>query len=716
MKVYQTSEIRNIALVGGAKAGKTTLAEAMAFNGGVITRRGSVDDKNTISDYRDIEIDRKNSVSTSLLYSEFGGKKINILDVPGFADFQGELVAAYNATETAVVVVNSQNGMEVGTEIAYRYSQKTGMPLIFAVNQLEAEKANFDETVAQLKDFFGAKCTVVQYPVNQGIGFNSIIDIVLNKQLTFKGDKVEMSDIPADQADKAEELRMALVEEAAAADDALMEKYFEDGDLSHEDLTKALKLALDKRDLYPVMCVSAKENMGVARLLEFINDNVPAPCELIDKPKTKAGREISFDASAPALAFVFKAANEQHLGELSYIKVLDGEISESMDMVNSVNQSKERLSQILVCAGKNRQKIEKAVAGDIVCTIKLKSVKTNHTLTSAKNTDDVMPDIEFPTPIYTVAVKAVNSNDDEKVGTILNDMANTDRSLTLTNSRELRQTILGCQGELHLNTVKWYFENVHKLEVSFTAPKVPYRETITKSAESMYRHKKQSGGSGQFGEVWMLIEPYYEGMPNQTKYPIRGTETYELDWGGKLIFNNCIVGGSIDARFMPAILKGIMEKMEQGPLTGSYARDIVVNIFDGKMHPVDSNETAFKIAGRTAFKEAFKNAAPKIMEPIYDVAVTVPTENMGSVMTDLTGRRAFVSNQDALGTDSYGQKYTVLHTKAPLSEMNRYSTSLSSLTSGRGTYTMTYAEYQQVPTDVQQALLKAYEESAAEEE
>lgn len=710
MKIYQTSEIRNIALVGGAKSGKTTMAEAMAFNGGVINRRGTVEDKNTISDYREIEIDRRNSVNTSLLYTEFGGKKINILDVPGFADFQGEVVAAFNVVEAAVVVVNAQAGIEVGTEIAYRYSNKLGTPMIFAINHTDAEKANFDDAVNQLKEYFGAKCTVLQFPVNQGLGFNSVIDIVLNKQLTFKDGKCEMSDIPADLAGKAEEMRMALVEEAAAADDALMEKYFEEGDLNHEDLTKALKLAIDKRDLYPIMCTSAKENIGVARLLEFINDNVPAPNEVGECKKTVAGRELKNDSAAAPVVFCFKNAKDKNLGEIAYLRIYDGEVSESLDVINSCNQSKERLSQILVCSGKNRQRVEKACAGDIICTIKLKDVKTNHTITGAKNTDDVVPAIEFPVPIHTLAVKAANSNDDEKVGAAMNEIVNQDRSLTLENSRELRQTILGCQGELHLNTVKWYLENIYKLEVNFTAPRVPYRETITKSAEAMYRHKKQSGGSGQFGEVHMLVEPYFEGMPNQTKYPIRDTQVYPLDWGGQLVFNNCIVGGSIDARFMPAILKGIMEKMEQGPLTGSYARDIVVNIYDGKMHPVDSNETAFKIAGRTAFREAFKNANPKIMEPVYDVAVTVPTEAMGGVMTDLQGRRAIVMGMDAEG------KYTTLRAKAPLAEMNRYCTSLSSLTSGRGTFTMTYAEYQQVPTDVQQALLKAYEEEQTEED
>ena len=710
MKVYQTSDIRNIALVGGAKSGKTTMAEAMAFCGGLINRRGSVDNKNTISDYRDIELDRKYSVETSLMYTEFGGKKINILDVPGFADYQGELAAALNVVEAAVVVVNAQSGVEVGTEVAYRYSTKLGTPMIFVVNHLDAEKANFDDSVNQLKDFFGGKCTVLQFPTNPGLGFNQIVDIVSNKMYTFKDGKATEEEIPASYADKAAEMRMALVEEAAAADDELMEKYFENGDLTAEELTKALKLAIDKRDLFPILCTSAKENMGVGRLLEFISQNVPAPNEVAECKKTVAGKELKCDSANPTVAFAFKSAKDKNLGEITYLRIYDGELAEAQDVINSCNQSKERVSQVLVCSGKDRQRIEKACAGDIICTIKLKDVKINHTLTTPKNTDDVVTEIEFPTPVYTVAVKAANNNDDEKVGAALKDLCNADRSLSLENSRELRQVILGCQGELHLNTVKWYFENQYKLAVNFTAPNVPYRETITKSAEAMYRHKKQSGGSGQFGEVHMLIEPYYDGMPNQTKYPIRDTQEYPLEWGGKLVFNNCIVGGSIDARFMPAILKGIMEKMEQGPLTGSYARDIVVNIYDGKMHPVDSNETAFKIAGRTAFREAFKLAGPKIKEPIYDIAVTVPTEAQGGVMTDLQGRRAIVMGMDAEG------KYTTLRAKAPLAEMNRYCTALSSLTSGRGTFTMTFSSYELVPTDVQQALLKAYEEAANEEE
>ncbi len=712
MKVYQTNEIKNIALVGGAKAGKTTLAEAMAFEGGLISRRGSIDDKNTISDYRDIELDRKNSVVASLLYTEYNGKKINIIDAPGFADFIGDVVTAMSITETSVITVNAQSGIEVGTEIAWRQATRIKTPVIFAINQLDHEKANFDETYNELRTNFGESVTLVQYPVNAGVGFNSIIDLVLMKQLNYPkgGGKPEIVDIPASEKDKVEELRLKLIEASAAGSDALMEKYFEEGDLSIEEMRQGIKLGLASRSLYPVMCCSAKENIGVGRLLEFIGNNVPSPNELPVLPKTKDGKELQYNVQNPTVLFAFRNSFEQHMGEVVYFKVMDGEVTESADLINANTQNKERISQLLVSLGKNRTKIEKAVAGDIIASIKLKDVKTGQTLVTPKNTNDIVPAIVYPEPIYTVAVKAVNSSDDEKTGSVLNDLHAADPTLIVEYSRELKQLILKGQGELHINTVKWYFENQHKIAIEFLTPKIPYRETITKNAEAMYRHKKQSGGAGQFGEVHMLIEPYYDGMPNQSKYPVRATESHDLPWGGKLVFNTCIVGGSIDARFMPAILKGIMEKIEEGPLTGSYARDIVVNIYDGKMHPVDSNELAFKLAGRNAFKEAFKNAGPKILEPIYDVEVLVPADNMGSIMTDLQGRRAIV-----MGMDSEGN-FQKIRAKVPLAEMNRYSTSLSSLSSGRGTYSMTYAEYQQVPADVQSALLKVYEEQEKDEE
>lgn len=712
MKVYQTSEIKNIALVGGAKSGKTTLAEAMAFEGGVITRRGSVEDKNSISDYRDIEIDRKNSVVSSVMYAEHSGKKINIIDVPGFSDFQGELVAALNAVETAVVVINSQIGIEVGTEVAFKHTARLEMPIMFAMNQLDAEKANFDEQIREMKEFFGEKITIVQYPINAGIGFDSFIDLVTQKMYKYPkgGGQAEISEIPASEKERAEKLHLALVENAASGADDLMEKYFEQGDLTIEEVRRGLKLGLASRSVFPVLCCSAKENMGVGRMLEFISNNVPSANEAIATKTLINGNKVSYDPKSPTILFVFKTSNEQHLGEVAFMKILAGEVNEGMDVINSKSQSKERLSQIFANSGKNRTKLDTAVAGDIISTIKLKDAKTNATLTSLKNTSDSVTPIVFPEPIYTTAIRALSNTDDEKVGALLNEYCQHDRSMRVELSRELKQTIIKGMGELHINTLKWYFDNQHKIAIEFFAPKIPYRETITKNAEASYRHKKQSGGAGQFGEVYLLIQPFVEGMANQTKYPIRGTETHELPWGGKLVFNNCIVGGAIDARFLPAIMKGIMEKMEEGPLTGSYARDIVVNVFDGKMHPVDSNELAFKLAGRTAFKEAFKNAGAKILEPIYEIEVEVPSEMMGGVMTDLQGRRAIV-----MGMDSEGMNQ-IIKAQVPLAEMYRYSTSLSSLTSGRGWFNMKYKEYQQVPTDVQNVLLKTYEEATKDEE
>ncbi|MFA6200789.1 MAG: elongation factor G [Bacteroidales bacterium] len=712
MKVYQTSEIKNIALVGGAKSGKTTLAEAMAFEGGVITRRGSVDDKNSISDYRDIEIDRKNSVVSSVMYAEHTDNKINIIDVPGFSDFQGELVAALNAVETAVVVINSQIGIEVGTEIAFKHTAKLEMPIMFAMNQLDTEKANFDEQIREMKEFFGEKITIVQYPINAGIGFDSFIDLITQKVYKYPkgGGQAEKSEIPASEKERAEKLHLALVENAASGADDLMEKYFDQNDLTIEDVRRGLKLGLARRTLFPVLCCSAKENMGVGRMLEFITFNVPSPNEAVATKTLTNGNRASYDPKAPTTLFVFKTSNEQHLGEVAFMKILAGEVNEGMDLINSKSQSKERLSQIFANSGKSKTKLDKAVAGDIISTIKLKDAKTNATLTSLKNIGDSVTPIAFPEPIYTTAVRALTNTDDEKVGALINEFCQHDRSMRVELSRELKQTIIKGMGELHINTLKWYFDNQHKIAIEFFAPKIPYRETITKNAEASYRHKKQSGGAGQFGEVYLLIQPFVEGMSNQTKYPVRGTESHELPWGGKLVFNNCIVGGAIDARFLPAIMKGVMEKMEEGPLTGSYARDIVVNVYDGKMHPVDSNELAFRLAGRTAFKEAFKNAGAKILEPIYDIEVEVPSEMMGGVMTDLQGRRAIV-----MGMDSEGMNQ-IIKAQVPLAEMYRYSTSLSSLTSGRGWFNMKYKEYQQVPTDVQNVLLKTYEEATKDEE
>ena len=711
MKIYQTNEIKNIALVGGTKSGKTTLAEAMLFEGGVINRRGSVDDKNSVSDYREIELERQASVFSTVLYSEFAGKKINIIDTPGFDDFIGEVVAALKVADTAVMLVNAQNGVEVGTEISWRQISRLEKPVVFLLNQLDHEKANFDESLRQLKVQFGDRVIPAQFPVNAGMGFDSVVDVLEMKMYKFPkdGGKPEITDIPDSEKAKAEEYQNAIIENAAESDEQLMENFFENGTLSPEELSQGIKQGISTRTMYPLFCISSKHNQGVGRFMEFIVSSLPAPNEVV-KEKTTDGKDLNFDPAGQATALIFKTAIEQHLGEISFFKVYEGTLTEAIDLINSSSDSKERLSQLFAVAGKNRQKVEKVIAGDIAATIKLKDSRTNTTLTTNKNQGLKVEPIVFPDPKIRQAVKAKNTADEEKLSGVLKEMNNIDPTLLYEQSKELKQVILSGQGELHLNVAKWMIENISKVAIEFLPPRIPYRETITKSAKATYRHKKQSGGAGQFGEVHMMIEPYYDGMSNQTEFPVRGQDIHELDWGGKLVFNSCIVGGSIDARFMPAILKGIMEKMEEGPLTGSYARDIVVNIYDGKMHPVDSNEISFKLAGRNAFREAFKNAGPKILEPIYDVEVMVPEDKMGDVMTDLQGRRAII-----MGMDSEGN-YQKIKAKVPLAEMNRFSTTLSSLTSGRGMYGMKYAEYQQVPADVQDKLLKAYEAEQEEED
>jgi len=622
----------------------------------------------------------------------------------------GDTIAALNVVDTAVFMINGQAGVEATTETAWRQADAAKSPVVFSINQLDHHSANFDDTIRQLKDYFGDKVTVVQYPVNAGEGFNTVIDLILMKQLKFKdgGGEPEVSDIPDSEKDKADDLHLALVENAAEGGEHLMEKYFENDTLTIDEMREGVELGLITRSIFPVMCSSAKHGVGTARLLDFVTKSCPPPNDMPARTTTE-GKAYKCDVSDPTALFVFKTSIEQHLGEVSYFKVYGGELKEGQDLINPRTGNKERISQMFILNGKNRDKIDRVVAGDIATAIKLKDVHTGDSLMDMKSGDGVFESFPIPEPLYTVAMKAVNSSDDEKMGALLNEMHKTDPTLGIEFSRELKQLLVKTQGEFQVNTVKWYLKS-NGIEVETMVPKTPYRETITKTANADYRHKKQSGGSGQFGEVHLRIMPYTEGYQNPTDIPIRGTDVHDLPWGGKLVFNNCIVGGAIDARFLPAILKGIMERMNEGPLTGSYARDIVVFIYDGKMHPVDSNEISFKLAGRNAFSTAFKNAGPKIMEPINDVEIRVPEDYMGAVMTDLQGRRGIIMGMGAEG------KSQVIKAKVPASEMGRYATSISSITSGRGTFSMKFDAYQQVPSDEQSRLLKAYEEAQEEED
>ncbi|MFO7923347.1 MAG: elongation factor G [Bacteroidales bacterium] len=718
MRTYQTEEIKNIVVCGNPKSGKTTLVEAMLFEGGLIDRRGTVENKNTVSDYNEIEHENENSVFATVLYTEYADKKINLIDAPGLDDFSGGLITGLRPADSALMLINGQNGVEIGTEIQGRHLESHNKPVILAVNQLDHDKAAFEKVQESLKQSYGSKAVIIQYPVNSGENFNSIVDVLKMKLYKYQedGGKPEISDIPDDQADRAEELRNEMIEAAAENDETLMETFFDKGTLDEEEIMKGLRMGIRTRNMFPVLCVSAKKNMGTGRLLEFISNIAPGPHET-GPAVTIDGAEVICDASGPASVFIFKTSLEQHIGEINYFKVMSGEVTESMDLVNNTTSSKERFSQLLVVAGKTRNKVSKLVAGDIGATVKLKNTKASQTLSVAGKPLEFEP-VKYPEPKYRAAIKAKSESDEEKLGEALSRMHDEDPTIIIEYSKELKQIIVYGQGEYHLNILKWHLDNIFKIETDFIAPKIPYRETITKTAQATYRHKKQSGGAGQFGEVHMVIEPYAEDMPDPVKYKIngkeinvsvRGKEEHKLPWGGMLIYYNCIVGGSIDGRFMPAILKGIMEKMEEGPLTGSYARDIRVAVYDGKMHPVDSNEISFKLAGRNAFREAFKNAGPRILEPIYDVEVMVPSERMGDVMSDLQSRRAMIEGM----TSEKG--FEKIKARVPLAEMAKYSTALSSLTNGRATYTMKMAKYDAVPGDLQEKLLKAYEAEQEEE-
>lgn len=712
MRIYQTNEIKNIALLGNDGSGKTTLTEALLYESGLIKRRGRITAKNTVSDYFPVEQEYGYSVFSSVFHVEWNQKKLNIIDCPGADDFIGSAITALNVTDTAILLLNGQYGPEVGTQNHFRYTEKLGKPVIFLVNQLDDEKCDYDMILDQLISIYGNKVVPVQYPIETGPSFNSLIDVLLMKKYSWGPDGGEptIEEIPEDQKEKAMMMHKALVEAAAENDESLMEKFFESESLTEDEMREGIRKGLAARSMFPVFCVCAGKDMGVRRLMEFLGNVVPFVNEMPKVHNTR-GVEVVPDSEGPTSLYFFKTAVEPHIGEVQYFKVMSGKVHEGDDLTNADRGSKERMSQLFVCAGPNRIKVEELVAGDIGCTVKLKDVKTGNTL-NAKDAENRFNFIKYPNPKYTRAVRAQNEAETEKMMNALWRMREEDPTWMVEQSKELRQILLHGQGEFHLRTLKWRMENIDKINIVFDEPRIPYRETITKAARADYRHKKQSGGAGQFGEVHLIVEPYYEGMPDPDVYKfdgqeyrinIKGKEEVSLEWGGKLVFINSVVGGAIDARFMPAILKGVMQRMEQGPLTGSYARDVRVIVYDGKMHPVDSNELSFMLAGRNAFSQAFKNAAPKLLEPIYDVEVFVPSDKMGDVMSDLQGRRGTI-----LGMSSENG-YEKLVAKVPLKEMSNYSTSLSSLTGGRASFIMKYASYELVPADVQAQLMKQFE-------
>ncbi len=718
MKVYQTNEIKNIALLGSKGSGKTTLAEAMLYECGVIKRRGTVEAKNTVSDYFPVEKEYGYSVFSTIFYAEFLNKKLNVIDCPGADDFVGNAITALNVTDTGVILINAQYGVEVGTQNIFRTASSINKPIIFAVNQLDGEKADFENVFEQMKDVFGNKLVLVQYPLACGSSFNSMIDVLLMKKYSWgpDGGVPTIEEIPAEEMEKAQDLHQKLVEAAAENDETLMEKFFDQGHLTEDEMREGIRKGLVDRSIFPVFCVSAAKDMGVRRMMEFLGNVVPF-VEDMPAPVNTAGEEVKPDSNGPLSLYVFKTTVEPHIGEVSYFKVMSGTLTPGVDLDNVSRDSKERIAQIMCVCGQIKTPADKLCAGDIGATVKLKDVRTGNTL-NEKGCENAFDFIKYPAPKYQRAIRPVTESDAEKLSAILTRMHEEDPTWEVVQSKELKQTILSGQGEFHLRTLKWRVENNDKLPIIFEEPKIPYRETITKASRADYRHKKQSGGAGQFGEVHLIVEPYYEGMPapdsyrfgnQEYKMNVRDTQEIPLAWGGKLVVCNCIVGGAIDARFIPAIIKGLMDRMEQGPLTGSYARDVRVCIYDGKMHPVDSNEISFRLAGRNAFSEAFRNANPKVLEPVYDVEVMAPADVLGDVMSDLQGRRAIIMGM------SSENGFEKLSAKVPLKEMSSYSTALSSITGGRSSFVMKFASYELVPGDIQEKLLKEYEEKNTEE-
>jgi elongation factor G len=704
MKIYDDKHLKNIVLLGAPKTGKTLLAEDMIYEAGIIHRRGTIEGRNTVSDYHEIEQERGNSVFATPLHTEWRDYKINIIDTPGFDDFAGEMIASIRVADTCVVVINAQHGVEVGTELIWNYIENFDKPVIFAINQLDHPKSSYDNALNSLRERFGPAVTQMQYPVNQGEGFDCIVDLLKMVMYKFpaEGGKPEKLSIPPSEIEEANMLHNELVEKAAENDEALMEKYFEKGTLDEDEMRQGLKLGMIHRDVFPVFCMSAKKNMGSGRMMGFIDNVAPLPREA--RPETTIeGQEIAIDPTQPAVLFVFKSHLEPNLGKLSYFKVISGEITTSSELINSQTGAVERFHQLFIMDGKNRNPVDRLVAGDIGATVKLKDTHTNHTL-HAKGYEVSIQPIEFPEPRIRTAIVAHSKNDDEKIGEVLGKIHQEDPTLNVAYLKELKQLILTGQGEQHLAVCKWYLDHVYKVGTDFVTPRISYREKIRKPATASYRHKKQSGGAGQFAEVHLKVEPYVEGMPDPAEYSIRGREVVDLEWGGKLVFYNCIVGGVIDLRFIPSILKGVMEKMEEGPITGSYVRDVRVIVYDGKMHPVDSNDISFKIAGMMAFKEAFLKAEPQLMEPINELEICVPEETMGDVMSDLQTRRSII-----VGMDSRGQNQVIM-ARTPLAELDRYSTTLRSLSQGRASFTQKFVEFAPLSFDLQQKLAREFHE------
>ena len=695
MNVYDTDSIRNVVLVGHQGSGKTSLAESMMLVSGRIRRAGTVMEGNTVSDYHPSEKERQMSIFSSLLNAEWQQHKINILDTPGYPDFVGEVAASMHVADTAVFVMNAQEGIEVGTELAWQYAEENKRPSLFVINQIDRQHADVDSLIAQIRDRFGAGASVLQFATAEG----NIIDVLLMKQLTFQEDgKLTTSAIPDEDLERAEELHSALVEDIAVNDEALMELYFENGELTEEQMRAGLRDAMLSRELFPIFCCASTSNKGAARLLNFIVNVTPSP-DLMPPVATESGEALKPDANGRPVALVYRTMAEHHVGDYSYFRVYSGTIEAGMDLENAQSSSSERLGQLYTLCGRERDTVSRLVTGDMGTLVKLRATNTNTTL-RRKGDRTVVAPIEFPQPRYRAAIRPTTEGEEEKLAQGLHQITAEDPSLVVVHDPHLSQITLGGQGELHLRIAQYRLKNKVNVQVEFSRPKVAYRETVTREARSKYRHKKQTGGAGQFADISVLIEPLDGEFQPRPDISVRNTVQAKTGWGSTIEFIDGIVGGVIDMRrFFGAIQKGVLEGMQKGPVAGYPVGDVRLVIYDGGMHSVDSNENAFKTAARMCFRQAFHDARPVILEPIHDVRVTIPDSYTGDVMGDLNTRRARIK-----GIEAEGAMQKIL-ADVPEAELYQYSTAVRSMTQGRGIHSSSFDRYEAMPRGVQQKVV-----------
>lgn len=684
MKEYKPADIRNFAIVGHASSGKTMLSEAMLACAGVINRMGTISSGSTVSDYHDNEQHRQISVSATLMHLEWLGKKFNILDCPGYADFISEGLGALRVGDFALIVVHANHGVGIGTDAVWRYATEDGIPKLIVVNAFDKEETNFEKTLAQIREHFGERVFPLAIPINAGLGFNQVLDVPRSEIITYatdKSGKYTEAKATGEWADRAAELHKKLIEYVAESDDSLMEKFFDQGGLSEEEWRAGIHKAVQNQTFTPLYCTSAENNIGVARLMDMIAKYGSSP---VDRQSVEArdldGKEISVGLNDPdPVLYVFKTMSEAQFGELSFFRIYSGSVKFGSELYNTTRRSTEKIGQIYVLNGKTRTSVPSLNAGDIGAVVKLKDTHTGNTLSSPKK-PVLLPKVDYPKPNIHAALKSNVKGEEDKVASGLAALHHEDPTFLYAVDPELHQTILSAQGELHLEVIAERLRKRYNVHVELNEPRVRYRETIKAKGDSKYRHKKQTGGAGQFAEVWMRIEP----KPRDT-----GLE-----------FTQSLAGQNVDRVFVPSVEKGVMKAAEEGILAGYRVVDVKVDFYDGKMHPVDSKDIAFQIAGYFAFKESFMAARPTLLEPIHIIEIRIPEDCMGKVMGDLSSRRGKIQGMDMEGS------FQVIKAHVPAKELYRYSSTLRSLTGGRGGHSEEFSHYEEMPRDQEHKVIE----------